>query len=243
MKFESSQSPKPEELGTDIKEMPLQPLTPLERQSRLKKLGIRLRKSLKNKIAAYSMSAFAAVISGEVSQGTVEYYAGIDPVKIEEFFEKQKDSVAVQESPTSEKAEGGGAKEWILETMEKVKNSVERPDQLIENSETYKIMLEKYYQILTLIDDAAFLVPALFVFIMLGGYLNRKLAEFEGDSVTQSENERTRREINLLIQRSNALLKEIQKKDPAALTLEEAEAVRRMLKEGRDFLPPANEVI
>ena len=79
------------------------------------------------------------------------------------------------------------------------------PKQFIENTETYQSVLEKYYNALKFIDDASFLIPAVLSFIMLGGYIGRKIGRIQADMVEAEERERLRSKINELIDVANRL--------------------------------------
>ena len=56
-----------------------------------------------------------------------------------------------------------------------------------------------------MIDDASFLIPAVLLFIMLGGYINRRIGRIQDDVVEAQERERLRSKINELIDVANQL--------------------------------------
>ena len=66
-------------------------------------------------------------------------------------------------------------------------------------------LLEKYYDTLKVIDHASFLVPALLLFLMLGGYIERRVSESRDDVVGSEERERLRSKINEIIDAANRL--------------------------------------
>ena len=88
---------------------------------------------------------------------------------------------------------------WINVTYSSLKQVMTDPKQFIENTDTYQSVLEKYYNALKFIDDASFLIPAVLLFIMLGGCIDRRINRLQEDVVEAEERERLRSKINELV--------------------------------------------
>lgn len=200
----------------------------------------RLLNFLKVKLGAYSIAAAVGAVGGNYVQNFSREVTGYDPIKHEQFL-KKKDTG--QKTPKAEgEREFQDFSTWFNNTLESLKESALNPRNFIENTETYKTILEKYYAVLKMVDNVAFIAPALLIFIMLGGYINRKLISWSGDVVAKAQNEKIRRKINQMIDRSNELLRIIDERGANALSVEELDEVRRMLTESKECLPPPDEL-
>ena len=192
------------------------------------------------KLGAYSIAAAVGAVGGNYVQNFSREVTGYDPIKHEQFL-KKKDTG--QKTPKAEgEREFQDFSTWFNNTLESLKESALNPRNFIENTETYKTILEKYYAVLKMVDNVAFIAPALLIFIMLGGYINRKLISWSGDVVAKAQNEKIRRKINQMIDRSNELLRIIDERGANALSVEELDEVRRMLTESKECLPPPDEL-
>ncbi len=223
--------------GSSAQLNPLERLGPMARreQARTKLLNF-----LKVKLGAYSIAAAVGAVGGNYVQNLSREVTGYDPVKHEQFLKKRG---AEQKAPKAEgEKESQDFSTWFNNTLESLKESALNPRNFIENTETYKVILEKYYAVLKMIDNVAFIAPALLIFIMLGGYINRKLVSWSGDVVAKAQNEKIRLKINEMINRSNELLRAINERGANALSAEELDEVRRMLKESKECLPPPEEL-
>lgn len=213
----------------------LQPLEKLKPLTQREKLQKKLSNFLKVKLGAYGMAALVGIASGTYVQNVERGITGYNPAKHARLLEKKK-----VESP--DQGEPGDVMTWFERTYESLKKAASDPRNFIEDIGMYKTILEKYYVVLKLIDDVAFIAPALLIFIMLGGYLNRRLVGMQGDTIARAQNDRIISKVNELIVRSNALLKRIDEQGVNSLSPEEIEGVQRMLIGSREALPDPGEI-
>ena len=82
------------------------------------------------------------------------------------------------------------------------------------------------------IDDAVFIFPAMLTFIMLGGYISRKLKDMQGDAIARKENQIMADKINELVDRMNDLYVAAETRP---LTAEEVSAARAILKDSKEL--------
>jgi hypothetical protein len=177
-------------------------LSPL---TRTEKLRLRFVRALKVKTVAYGLSAVVAVAAGQAVQNIQRDVTGYDPLKREQLLQRKAQKLESRNvlAHTRDHQQHIGA--WLNANYRLVRQAVNNPQELIENSDTYQSLLEKYYNTLKVIDDAAFLVPALLLFILLGGYLERKVKRGQDDVVSTAERERLRAKINEVIDAANRL--------------------------------------
>ena len=153
----------------------IEPLTPI---SKKEKLRITVGNFLKIKLAAYGMSAVAGIAGGNMIQDAERLVTGYNPTKHEELLKNTGAKKAndfedfKKEEKVKKKLE---IRKWFSDMRNKMKDAAVDPAKYIEGTDIYRNLLVKYYEVLKFIDDTTFLVPALLIFIMLGGYLSRKL--------------------------------------------------------------------
>ena len=183
-------------------EAAIEHLAPL---TRTEKLRLRFARALKVKTVAYGLSAIVAVAAGQAVQNVERDVTGYDPLKREQLLQRKAQKLESRNvlARTGDHQQPIGA--WLNANYRLVRQAVNNPQELIENSDTYQSLLERYYNTLKVIDDASFLVPALLMFILLGGYLDRKVNRGQDDVVSRAERERLRSKINELIDATNRL--------------------------------------
>jgi len=181
----------------------LVPLTPTE------KLRLRFTSVIKARAVSYFFSAIAGIAVGQCVQNIERDVTGYDPVKREQLLQRKADRIergtgwSRNVNPQQERERHIGA--LLNVTYTSLKQVITDPKQFIENTDTYQSVLEKYYNALKFIDDASFLIPAVLLFIMLGGYINRRIGRIQDDVVEAQERERLRSKINELIDVANQL--------------------------------------
>lgn len=173
--------------------------------TRTEKLRLRLANALKVKAAAYGLSALFALAAGQAVQNVEREVTGYSPLKREQLLQKiaQKIESRYAWSHTNSPQQDIGA--WLQARYRAVTQAINNPQELIENSDTYQSLLEKYYNTLKVIDDASFLVPALVLFILLGGSIERRMKRSQDDVVSKAERERLGAKINEVIDAMNRL--------------------------------------
>jgi hypothetical protein len=181
----------------------LVPLTPKER------LRLRFTSAVKIKAVSYFFSALAGIAAGQYVQDIERVVTGYDPVKREQLFQRKADRIERNGwSPNANVPQERGRQDvgtLLNATYASLKQVMTDPKQFIENTETYQSVLEKYYNALKFIDDASFLIPAVLSFIMLGGYIDRRISRIQDDVLEAEERERLRSKINELIDVANRL--------------------------------------
>ncbi len=216
----------------------------LEALSKKEKLYLRLKNFMKIRVAAYSLSALAGVTTGHFAQETERNITGYSPVKHEQLIkemEQPKTDFDEFKKGKTEK-EKHGIRGWFSDIKEKIKQNGLDPMRYIENTETYKSILLKYYNSLKFIDDVSFLLPAILMFIMLGGYVTRKLSSFSGDIVAKKQNEEIIAKINELVDSANQIKDRLINGGPESFTEEELNGVRNLLLESKEALPDETEI-
>jgi len=173
--------------------------------TRTEKLRLRLSNALKVKATAYGISAFLALAAGQAVQNVEREVTGYSPLKREQLLQKiaQKTESRNAWSQTDSRQQDIGA--WLQARYRVVTQAINNPQELIENSDTYQSLLEKYYNTLKVIDDASFLVPALLLLILLGGSIERRIKRSQDDVIGKAETERLRAKINEVIDAANRL--------------------------------------
>ena len=173
-------------------------LTPL---SRAQKLRLRLSRTMKVKAAAYRLSAMAGLAAGQGIQHMERDVTGYDPVRHAQLLENRATKIALRDAYRQEH----GVAAWFDAVYRSTKQIITNPQELVEQTEIYQSLLEKYYNTLKVIDQASFIAPALLLFIMLGGYLERRLNRIQDDVVDAVELERLRCKINELVDAANGV--------------------------------------
>ena len=178
-------------------------LAPLERTG---KLRLRLAHAVKVKTVAYGLSALVAIAAGQAVQNIEREVTGYDPLKREQLLQRKAKKI---ESRNASAQQGDAQRydigAWLNVHYHSVTQAITNPKELIENSDSYQSLLEKYYNTLKVIDDASFVVPAFLLFIMLGGYIERRVNRSQDDVVGTEERERLRAKINEVIDVANRL--------------------------------------
>jgi len=177
--------------------------------TRTEKRRLRFISVIKLKAVSYFFGAIAGIAVGQCVQDIERGVTGYDPVKREQLLQTKADRI--ERNGRSQNAnlrpERGRQDIGTLlnVTYTSLKQVMTDPKQFIENTETYQSVLEKYYNALKFIDDASFLIPAILLFIMLGGYIDRRISRIQDDVVEVEESERLRLKINELIDAANRL--------------------------------------
>lgn len=189
---------------------------------------------------AYGVSALAGVGVGVMTQKIERDITGYDPIiheKIKEGIKNPSSADFDQFKKDKLEQEKKGIKSWFSETYKKLKNGVLHPKEFIQSTDTYRTIQLQYLSALSFIDDVSFFAPALLMFIMLGGYVVRKLEAMQGDIVLKKENEMVITKINELVGVANILLDRIHREGAEVLTQEEVNQVRELLSIGRESFP------
>ena len=185
---------------------PIEHVVPLTRTDRLR---LRFTSAIKVKAVAYFFGAIAGIAAGQYIQNIERGVTGYDPVKREQLLQTKADRIERNGwSPNVNLRQERGRQDvgtLLNVTYTSLKQVITDPKQFIENTETYQSVLERYYNALKFIDDASFLIPAALSFIMLGGYIDRRIRRIRDDVVEAEERERLRSKINELIDVANRL--------------------------------------
>jgi hypothetical protein len=220
----------------------IEELNPL---SKSEKLALRFKNFLKIRLTAYGIGAATAFGAGSATQSLERDVTGYDPkthaelkaakevTKVDDF-EKFKEEKKVEEKKS--------LLSWAKGIVDKVKSVAENPEAYIKGHDMYKEVQLKYMKMLEFIDDAAFIAPALLTFIMLGGFLSRKLDSLQGNTIDKEEKKMIRSKINELVEASNQMLSIINQKGIGSLSQEELNGVKELLNKTKDALPDPSEI-
>lgn len=208
------------------------------------KFFLRVNNFFRVKVVAYSVSAAAAFGTGFLSQKYERGITGYDPSvhkKLTSEIENKNNEFS-SFVKNKEKEQRKSLIDWGVDTLDKIKKGILNPQEFIQSTDTYKTILLKFYSALSFIDDAAFILPALLMFIMLGGYISRRLLEMGGDAATKEENRRIILKINEIIDASNKLVEEIDSKGYQSFNDEEIKQIKEMIISAGDSLPKSKEI-
>jgi hypothetical protein len=173
------------------------------------KLRCRFTRAIKLKVVSYFLSAMAGIAAGQCVQDIERAVTGYDPVKREQLLQRKADRIERSGWSENAKARQERGRQDVSTLLNvsytSLKQVMTDPKQFVENTETYQSVLEKYYNALKFIDDASFLIPAVLLFFMLGGYVDRRVSRIRADMVEAEERERLRSKINELIDVANRL--------------------------------------
>ncbi len=228
------------------------PIEKLEPMSKMEKWSIKTKNFLKIKAISYGVSAAVGAGVGYKVQEMERAVTGYSPdkhekvikdiaatkEKVDSFEEFKKQQTEKRKNSIKEMALG-----FLSDIKEKIKQNGVDPKKYLENTEMYRNLLSKYYDTLKFIDDVSLLAPALLMFIMLGGFLSRKLTEMKGDAVQKEQITRIIAKINELADNINAIYGQIQKNGPESLTEAVAADVRRVLIASKEAFPEAESLI
>lgn len=182
------------------------------------RLRLRFTRVIKVKVVSYFLSAIAGIAVGLWVQSIERGVTGYDPVKREQLLQRKADRIernGWSENANARQEKGKGDIGTLLNSSyASLKQVMTDPKRFIENTETYQSLLERYYNALKFIDDASFLIPAVLCFIMLGGYIGRKMGRIQDDMLEAEERERLRSKINELIDVANLLAEETARSSP-----------------------------
>ncbi len=192
--------------------------------TRKEKWLLQSKTTLKRIFAAYALASSMAIFGGQALQNVSRKITGYDEEAREEHAELKKKS----EDPNHAKyfeEEKNVLQKWVNKFLETAKK--------ITNGEMYEDLKLKYYNLLNFIDDAAFLVPAVLIFIMLGRFLNEKIKKIEGDPVQKAEKNNIYNKINEIINKLNSF-------DLNKLNEGQKEEVKNILLENKDIFNNVN---
>ncbi len=212
-------------------------IAPLEKMTYSDKFYIRLKSFLKIKGIALSLAAAVGGAGGYSVQKVERGITGYDPAEHKEFVNKRERSSSQGQEKKEEDLQS-----WLNGTFETLKKSNFQPKEFIKNTETYKTILDKYYAVLEVIDQTAFIAPALLLFIMLGGYISRKLEGVEGDQVVRADNQRVLDKINELVAQSNQMYEMIEAFGEDRVPKESYASLVEQLRQIQRALPSAEEI-
>lgn len=215
-----------------------QPIEKLEALTKKEKAILRLKNFMKIRVGSYLLSALAGAYTGHVVQEGERNITSYSPIKHEQLIkemEKPKNDYEEFQKKKIEK-EKKGIREWFSGIKEKIKQNGLDPMKYIEDTETYKSILLKYYNTLKFIDDVSFLLPAILMFIMLGGYLTRKLTSMTGDVVAKKQNEEIIAKINELVDVANQIKVRLEIEGSEPLIELEINGIRYLLEASKEAL-------
>ena len=215
----------------------------LEMPSSSQKALIRLKAFLKRNLVAYGMSALAGLGTGKIIQDTERNITGYNPEshqKVKRETEDKKVNDYEDFIKSQQEKSKKGIMDWFKEKVDKVKKGLLNPKEYIQSTDMYKSLLLKYYDVLKFIDDASFMLPALLMFIMLGGYISRKLKEYQGDPVKKEEMRLIADKINELVEVANVIYN--RGIENGKLTEEDIKRAKGILYDAKDSLPNGDEV-
>ncbi len=205
------------------------------------KFLIKLKSFLKKRAIAYAISGAVGAGSGVAVQQIEREATGYDPGEHAAFLDKTKNAqINKNTSPENDFSQFKKEQEnktkntlqkWFKDTKEKLKALAKNPKDFVENTETFVEIKLKYLNVLKFIDDAAFLAPALLMFVMLGGYISRKLDAYGDDIVDKKEKQEIGKKLNELIDAVNGMREEIE-----SGKIVSPERVRSLLQEGGDLV-------
>jgi hypothetical protein len=177
--------------------------------TRTERLRLRLTSVIKAKVVSYLFSAIAGIAAGQCVQDIERGITGYDPFKRQQLLQRKADRIERSGWSENAKARQERGRQDVSTLLNvsytSLKQVMTDPKQFVENTETYQSVLEKYYNALKFIDDASFLIPAVLLFFMLGGYVDRRVSRIRADMVEAEERERLRSKINELIDVANRL--------------------------------------
>jgi hypothetical protein len=208
------------------------------------KMLLKLKNFLRLKTISYSIGAAVGVVGGQVAQNTYRDTTGYDPVKHGQLEKELRKDVGNFEDFKKEKQEERekGLGDWYKILKEKIEKNGMNPMEYIKDSKTYKEILLNFYKMQEVGDKVSFYAPALLIFIMLGGYINRKLTTLSGDPVRKEELRQITEKINELVGEANRMRELIESKGVESLTPEEFTQIRALLSGAHKFLPAPDEI-
>jgi hypothetical protein len=199
----------------------------------------KMKKFLNIKLIAYGVSGAIGAGTGLATQQLERGVSGYDPVShqklSDELTKKEHTSFDDFKKEKAEK-EKQSIKEWSKDMLSKIKSRVLNPKEYIKSTDVYKTLQLRYLDTLKFIDDVSFIVPALLMFIMLGGYMSRKLTSMAEHKENKEEREAIIAKINELVDASNILLDRITSEGVESLTASEVAQLRTMLLQSKEVL-------
>ncbi len=203
------------------------------------KMILKLKNFFKLKTISYSVGAAVGVVGGQMAQNTYRDTTGYDPVKHEQLNTELKKEVGTFEDfkkqKQAEREKGIG--DWYRILKEKIEKNGMNPMEYIKDSKTYKEILLNFYKMQEVGDKVSFYGPALLIFIMLGGYINRKLTSWNGDPVRKEEMRQIAEKINELVGEANRMRELIESKGAESLTPQQLAEVQALLIGAQSALP------
>ncbi len=222
----------------------MEQIKPVEKISPANKFLIKLKSLVTSKSIAYGASAAIGAVSGSALQEQSRTATGYDPIS----HATLKAELVSGKENGKEKSEFEEQKEVkkraVLERFQSMIGKIKRADprEVIKNSETYKQLKDQFLDLVKYIDDASFWVPALFTFILLGGYLDRKISALQGDPVNKAEMMILREKINEIIGAVEDLQHKIEIGGVASLTPEEVEGLKYIVRRASSTLPEVDDL-
>ena len=181
---------------------------------------IRSKKTLKRIFAAYGASAILGIAGGKGVQNVTRDITGFDEAtraKYEKLLDKEKqkeNTVKVEED-----------KSFLRKWADKISNTTKE----IANGEMLDEIKLNYYKILNLIDDTAFLVPAILIFLMMGRYANRMLKRVNGGDPVQKKKE------ELVLNKINEIVNKLNSYDLNNMNQAQQQEAKNLLTENKDL--------
>jgi hypothetical protein len=215
----------------------------LQEMTRWEKFSSRARNLLLIKVAAYSTSAVVGSVSGTLVQQQERSVTGYDPVSHAEMkLELKRNSVPVEDFEEYKKEKKKGVLERFRNFSEQMKEGILHPKEAIKNTQAYKQLTVQFLDIVKYLDDTAFYLPAILTFILLGGFLDRKLSSIQGDVVQKREMELMRSKINELVSEFELLRAKIEQGGVESLSQDEVIALRAALLQISESLPNGDDL-
>jgi hypothetical protein len=207
---------------------------------------LRFKEKIRRMTIAGTVAAATGLTVGHLIQKEERGITGYSPSKHAELIESmtpKAGDLSFEEFRKAKKTkEKNGIQGWFSNIKEKIQQKGENPMKYIEDTETYKSILLKYYNSLKFIDDASFLLPAILMFIMLGSYISKKLKAFSGDVVAKKQNEEIIVKINELVLSANQIRERLESSGSESFSQEELEGVRALLLCASEALPNETEI-
>ncbi len=217
----------------------------IQKPTTKEKLLLKLKNFVGTRAIAYGVSAVGGVVVGHSIQNVERGITGYDPKEHELLrSELKKENLTDFDSfkKDRETEKRRSLLKWFSSLSEKLKQSKASPKEFVKTLDTYKELKLKLLDYAKVIDDAAFLAPALLIFIMLGGYLARKTEELRGGPVAKHERNLILNKINELVDSVNEVMAAIDKNGADSLSQDELAHVRAMLRSHITALPDAEDI-
>ncbi len=220
----------------------MQPMEHVKLPTNREKMWLKLKSFLGVNIVAYTIGAAAGAGVGKVSQDWWREKTGYDPkahAELEAEMEKSKTGDFETFKKEKEAKERQGILDRMKSVFEETKKGISNPTEYIKNTQMYKEMYLNFLKLAGGFDTAAFIMPGLLMFIMLGGYVSRKLTAWKGDVAQEENNARFAAKINELVDFANVTKGQMEQ---GSITPELLQQAVLLLATAQQALPSPEEI-